>query len=209
MGTECYDRPTPLPAPYSFRGGLLWSFRELAKLSLPIRPTKPIPNNMPEATSPKTSEPCSASTRGLPRLFRSTIAPSSASTKPVNRLLFFMHSPPARIPAPNHCDRKAGIVSPQPARWNVTGEESPTVNSNYRQVCSEICVAKRTLRDASLASLHKPSFLQRIVKRVFLWISELQTAPSLIPRLSARRQAVRGMLYDNARLRNHRLFRNP
>jgi hypothetical protein len=85
-----------------------------------------------------------------------------------------MHSPPARIPAQNHCDRKAGIVSTQPARWNVTGEESPTVNSNYRQVCSEICVAKRTLRDASLASLHKPSFLQRIVKRVFLWISELQ-----------------------------------
>jgi len=103
---------------------------------------------MPEATSPQTSEPCSASTRGLPRLFRSTIAPSSASTKPVNRLLFFMHSPPARIPAPNHCDTKAGIVSPQPARWNVTGEESPTANSNYRQVCSEICVAKRTLRDA-------------------------------------------------------------
>jgi hypothetical protein len=23
-----------------------------------------------------------------------------------------IHSPPARIPAPNHCDRKAGIVSP-------------------------------------------------------------------------------------------------
>src|ERR1035441_470675 len=161
MGTECYDRSPPRP--------LL-----VPKLSLPIRPTKPIPNNMPEATSPQTSEPCSASTRGLPRLFRSTIAPSSASTKPVNRLLFFMHSPPARIPAPNHCDTKAGIVSPQPARWNVTGEESPTVNSNYRQVCSEICVAKRTLRDASLASLHKPSFLQRIFKRVFLWISELQ-----------------------------------
>jgi hypothetical protein len=53
------------------------------------------PNHMPEATSPATSEPCSASTRGLPRLFRSTIAPSSVSTKPVNRLLFFVHSPPA------------------------------------------------------------------------------------------------------------------
>src|ERR1022692_4252781 len=118
----------PLHAPSSFRGGLLWSFWELAKFSLPIRPTKPTPNNMPEATSPKTSAPCSASTRGLPRSFRSFIAPSSASTKPVNRLLFFrsahfsftvplnIHSPPARIPAPNHCDRKAGIVSPQPAR---------------------------------------------------------------------------------------------
>ena len=45
----------PLPAPYSFRGGLLWSFRELGKFSMPIRPTKPTPNNPPEATSPKTS----------------------------------------------------------------------------------------------------------------------------------------------------------
>jgi hypothetical protein len=51
MGTECYDRPPP--APYSFRGGLLWSFRELAKFSLPIRPTKPTPNNPPEARSPQ------------------------------------------------------------------------------------------------------------------------------------------------------------
>ncbi len=35
----------PLHAPYSFRGGLLWSFWELAKFSLPIRLTKPIPND--------------------------------------------------------------------------------------------------------------------------------------------------------------------
>ena len=115
----------PLQAPYSFRGGLLWSFRELAKFSLPIRPTKPTPNNMPEATSPKTSEPCSASTRGLPRSFRSFITPISASAKPVNLLFprnslnhskILMYSPPARIPAPNHCDRQAGIVSPS-ACW--------------------------------------------------------------------------------------------
>ena len=59
MGVACYD-----------------SFQSF---SLPIRPTKPIPKHMPDATSPQTSEPCSASTRGLPNLFRSTIAPSSAS----------------------------------------------------------------------------------------------------------------------------------
>jgi hypothetical protein len=33
----------PRHAPYSFRGGLLWSFWELAKFSLPIRPKKPTP----------------------------------------------------------------------------------------------------------------------------------------------------------------------
>ena len=48
------------------------------------------------------------------------------------------------------------------------------MNSNYRQVCSEICVAKRTLRDASLTSLHKPSFLRRIQRSRFLWITALQ-----------------------------------
>jgi hypothetical protein len=42
------------------------AFRELAKLSLPIRPTKPIPKHMPEATSPQTSEPCSASRKPSP-----------------------------------------------------------------------------------------------------------------------------------------------
>ncbi len=100
------------------------------KFSMPIRPAKPNPKNMPETTSFRTSGTCSASTRGLPRIIRRNVAPISAATKPVTRLLFFMHSPPAHIPAPNHCDRKAGIVSSQPARWNVTGEEGPTVNAS-------------------------------------------------------------------------------
>src|SRR6476646_9919927 len=66
---------------------------------MPIRPAKPIPNNIPEATRPRISGPCSVSTRGLPRLFRSTIAPIPVSTKPVNRLLFCMHSPPGSGPS--------------------------------------------------------------------------------------------------------------
>ena len=55
------------------------------------------------------------------------VAPISTATKPLTRLLFFMHSP-ARIPCPNYCDRKAGIVPPPAywSRWKVTGEESPT-----------------------------------------------------------------------------------
>jgi len=85
MGTECYGRPPP--APYSFRGGLLWSFRELGKFSMPIRPAKPNPKNMPETTSFRTS--CSASSRGLPRIIRRNVAPISAATKPVTRLVFF------------------------------------------------------------------------------------------------------------------------
>ena len=159
MGTECYDRPPP--APYSFRGGLLWSSRELAKFSLPSRPAKPIPKSMPEATNRKTSWPCSASTRGLSRLLRSTNAPSSAATKPVTRLVFFMHSPPARIPAPNDCDRKAGIVSPQllvqvecdrrgkPDKVNVSAVppssniKTGRLNLNYRQVSLEILCGEK------------------------------------------------------------------
>src|SRR5436305_5713401 len=110
MGTECYDRPPP--APYSFRGGLLWSFRELAKFSMPIRPAKPNPKNMPETTSFRTSGKRSASTRGLLRIIRRNVAPISAATKPVARLVFFMHSPRARIPASNQCDRKPGSFPP-------------------------------------------------------------------------------------------------
>jgi len=122
MGTECYDRSPP--APYSFRGGLLWSFRELAKFSLPIRPKKPTPNNMPEATTPKTSEPCNAATRGLSRLFESTIAPTSITTTPVNRLLFSRNSfnrsrYSCTLLRPGSRPRivvtgKPGIVSPSP-----------------------------------------------------------------------------------------------
>ena len=78
----------PPPAPYSFRGGLLWSFRELGKFSMPIRPAKPNPKNMPEATSFRTSGTCSASTRGLVRTIRRNVAPISAATKPVTRLGF-------------------------------------------------------------------------------------------------------------------------
>jgi hypothetical protein len=68
-----------LPEPYSFR-----------ILNRPHSMTRATPKPMPEATSPKTSEPCKAATRGLSRLFESTIAPTSANKKPVNRLLFFI-----------------------------------------------------------------------------------------------------------------------
>ena len=114
---------------------------------------------MPEATSPTTSEPCSASTRGLPRLFRSTIAPSSASTKPVNRLLFLHALSSGPQPGPNHCDRKAGIVSPTACQVEcdrrgkpesecqrcspITKHKDRQLNLNCRQVCSEsLCGGK-------------------------------------------------------------------
>jgi hypothetical protein len=73
-------------------------------LSRPISPTKPTPKSIPTAVRLTMSEPCNAAMRGLPRLFRSTITPISASSKPVIRLDFRMH----------HCDRKAVYVSPKP-----------------------------------------------------------------------------------------------
>lgn len=53
------------------------------------------PNNPPEATSLKISEPCkwAASIRGLPRLLSRTIVPINAKPRPASRLLFFI-SPP-------------------------------------------------------------------------------------------------------------------
>jgi hypothetical protein len=77
----------------------------------------------------------------LPRSFRSFIARSSISTKPVSRPLFFrsahfsftaplnIHSPPARIRPRIIVTGKLGSFPSSlldQTRWNVTGEESPT-----------------------------------------------------------------------------------
>lgn len=73
-------------------------------LSRPSSPTRATPKHMPEPMSPRMSEPCNASTRGLLRLPNSAITPSSAGNKPVSRLRFSMH----------HCGRNAVYVSRQP-----------------------------------------------------------------------------------------------
>jgi hypothetical protein len=55
----------------------------------------------------------------LPRLFSSTIVPISARNKPINRLLFSMQSPQARVSSRHlfyptgYSGGKAGFVSPQ------------------------------------------------------------------------------------------------
>jgi hypothetical protein len=92
--------PCALPADYSFQ-----------VRSRPSSPTTVTPKSMPEATSPPTSEPCSASTRGLPILFRSTFAPDSARTKPINRLRFCISSPKTRRQSTSLVMAGAGNVS--------------------------------------------------------------------------------------------------
>jgi hypothetical protein len=58
--------------------------------SLPIRPMNPIPKHMPAPISPRTSEPCKAATRGLLKLERRAINPSSDTIPPTIRLRFSM-----------------------------------------------------------------------------------------------------------------------
>ena len=74
--------------------------------------------------------------RVLPLLIiRRNVAPISAATKPVTRLVFFMHSLPARVPASNHCDRTAGIVSPQPAGPGGHAGHSILAQKGTRRFC--------------------------------------------------------------------------
>jgi hypothetical protein len=82
-------------APYSF----------LAHMEA-VSAIKATPKSMPEATSPRISEPCKpdASTRGLPRLFNKTIVPMSAITNAKNQLLFLI----------SYCGAKGVNVSIQP-----------------------------------------------------------------------------------------------
>jgi hypothetical protein len=64
------------------------------------------PNNPPEATSLRISEPCKpeASTRGVPRIFSKTIVPRNAIPNANNQLLFLI----------SYCGAENSTVSIQP-----------------------------------------------------------------------------------------------